>query len=57
MRQLQFYDGPSLAEKAAAMFLSFILSRLSRRPAFTWRPSLDLSDNTIYSTLIPGTQY
>ena len=41
------------------MILSFILSLLSRRgsPAtrpFSWSPALDLTDNEIYSTLLPG---
>ena len=36
------------------MFLTFVLSFLSRKRAFTWRPSLDLSDNAIRSTLLPA---
>ena len=39
------------------MFLSIILSLMSRQKAFLWAPSLDLSDNEVRSTLIPGTQY
>ncbi len=39
------------------MFLSFILSSLSRSARFSWSPALDLDDRTIYSTLIPGAQY
>ena len=38
------------------MFLSLLLSWLARRPAFSWSPSLDLSDNEVYSTLLPGGQ-
>ena len=39
------------------MFLSFILSRISRSARFSWTPALDLEDRAIYSTLIPGAQY
>lgn len=39
------------------MILSYILSLLSRKPAFSWKPALDLSDNGVRSTLIPGGQY
>jgi|SoiMethySBSTD1v2_1073268.scaffolds.fasta_scaffold746256_2 hypothetical protein len=43
--------------KGPAMFLSFLLSRLSRPARFVWTPALDLSDHEVYSALIPGTQY
>lgn len=37
------------------MFTSLILAFLGRRAAtFTWSPALDLSDNTIRSTLLPS---
>ncbi len=39
------------------MFLSFILSFLARKSAFSWSPSLDLTDTSVYSNLLPGTQY
>jgi len=39
------------------MFLSLILSRLNRSARFFWSPALNLEDNAIYSTLIPGAQY
>jgi hypothetical protein len=39
------------------MILSFILALLSRETGFSWKPSLDLSDNAIRSALIPGVQY
>jgi hypothetical protein len=39
------------------MFLTFLLSRLSRPVRFVWTPALDLSDHAVYSALIPGTQY
>ena len=39
------------------MFVSLILSALSRRKAFMWSPALDLSDREVYSALLPGTQY
>lgn len=38
------------------MLLTFLLARLHRRP-FNWSPALDLSDRTVLSALIPGTQY
>ena len=38
------------------MLLSLFLSWLSRRPSFSWSPSLNLSDNEVYSTLLPGGQ-
>jgi hypothetical protein len=37
------------------MLVSFILSLVSRRRGFSWSPSLDLRDNQLYSTLLPGT--
>ena len=40
-----------------AVLMSLLLSFLSRRNAFRWSPSLDLSDNAVFSALIPGTQY
>jgi hypothetical protein len=43
--------------KGVPMFLTFILSRLNRSARFSWSPALNLEDNTIYSTLIPGAQY
>jgi hypothetical protein len=39
------------------MFLAFILSRLNRSTRFSWSPSLNFDDRTVYSTLIPGAQY
>ena len=39
------------------MILSYVLALLARKPAFAWRPALDLSDNGVRSTLIPGAQY
>ena len=36
------------------MLLAFLLS-LSKPRAFVWAPALDLSDNAIFSALIPGT--
>lgn len=39
------------------MFISLILSRLTRSARFSWSPALDFDDRTIYSTLIPGAQY
>jgi hypothetical protein len=39
------------------MFLAFILSRLNRSPRFSWSPALNFDDRSVYSTLIPGTQY
>ena len=39
------------------MFLSMILSAIARSNRFTWSPSLDLTDHSIRSTLIPGVQY
>ena len=43
--------------RAPPMILSFILALLARETAFSWTPSLDLSDNEIRSALIPGVQY
>jgi len=34
------------------MFLTFLLSRLSRPVRFVWTPALDLSDHEVYSALI-----
>jgi hypothetical protein len=45
------------AIKGAATILSFLLSRRSRSARFVWSPALDLSDHTVFSTLIPGAQY
>ncbi len=39
------------------MLVTFVLSLFNRTPAFAWSPALDLSDNQVISTLIPGTQY
>ena len=39
------------------MFISFMLSFLARRNAFSWSPALGLTDPVVYSTLLPGTQY
>ncbi len=39
------------------MFLSYILALMARRPAFSWQPALDLSDNSVRSQLIAGAQY
>lgn len=39
------------------MILSFILSRLARRSGFSWSPALDLSNDRLYMTLLPGAQY
>jgi hypothetical protein len=36
------------------MILSFILSLLARKPAFSWMPALDLSNNEVRSALMPG---
>jgi hypothetical protein len=41
----------------APMLVTFVLSLFNRTPAFAWSPALDLSDNQVISTLIPGTQY
>ena len=43
--------------KGPAMFLTFLLARLSRPARVVWTPALDLSDHAVYSALIPGTQY
>lgn len=39
------------------MIISYILSLLARKPAFSWSPALDLSDNKVRSALMPGAQY
>ena len=39
------------------MFLSFVLSYLSRPSRYVWSPSLDMTNNEVVSTLIPGAQY
>ena len=39
------------------MFLSYILSRLTRTRAYAWRPSIDLSDRHIACALIPHGQH
>ena len=39
------------------MFLSLILSYLNRSARFSWSPALNMEDRSIYSTLLPGTQY
>ena len=39
------------------MFLALILSRFNRSARFSWSPSLNLEDRSIYSTLLPGAQY
>jgi len=39
------------------MFLTLFLSRINRSARFVWSPALNLEDRSIYSTLIPGTQY
>ncbi len=39
------------------MILSYVLALLARKPAFSWTPSLDLSNNEVRSALIPGVQY
>lgn len=39
------------------MFLAFILSRLTRSARFSWTPALNFDDRSVYSNLIPGTQY
>lgn len=39
------------------MFLTLILSFINRSARFSWSPALNLEDRSIYSTLIPGTQY
>ena len=43
--------------KGAIMFLAVLLSRFKRSARFVWSPALDLRDNAIYSTLLPGAQY
>ena len=37
------------------MLISLLLAWIQRPAAFTWTPALDLSDNVIYSTLLPHT--
>ena len=55
MRPVQeYYKGQS---RSPVMILSYILAYLARKPAFSWMPSLDLSNNEVRSALIPGTQY
>jgi hypothetical protein len=55
MRPVQeYYKGQS---RSLVMILSYILAYLARKPAFSWMPSLDLSNNEVRSALIPGTQY
>lgn len=39
------------------MFVSLILSLMSRSRRFSWQPALDLQDRSVFSTLIPGAQY
>ena len=55
MRAVQEYYKPCV--RSPVMILSFVLSLLARKPAFSWMPELDLSDNEVRSTLIPGVQY
>lgn len=55
MRAMQEYYKPR--SRSPDMILSFVLSLLARKPAFSWVPALDLSDNEVRSTLIPGVQY
>jgi hypothetical protein len=52
-------DYISLMPKGAPMMLTFILSRLapSGRRRFVWSPALDLTDHSVFSTLIAGAQY
>jgi hypothetical protein len=38
------------------MFLAFVLARF-HRSRFVWSPALDLTDRTVYATLLPGAQY
>ena len=38
------------------MFLAFVLSRFNRS-RFVWSPALDLSDRSVFATLLPGAQY
>lgn len=38
------------------MFMSFILSLMARHAAFSWQPELDLTDNEIFSTLLPSSR-
>lgn len=38
------------------MLVSLVLSWLARQPRFTWSPALDLSNNEVRSTLLPGGQ-
>ncbi len=39
------------------MFVSFLLSLFKPSRSFAWSPALDLADNEIRSTLLPGAQY
>lgn len=39
------------------MLVSLLLSLLNRSSAFAWTPALDLTDNGIRTTLMPGAQY
>ena len=39
------------------MFVSFLLSLLTRSRAFSWTPALDLTDNEVRTALMPGAQY
>ena len=39
------------------MILSYVLALLTRKPAFSWSPALDLSNNEIRSALMAGAQY
>ena len=43
--------------RSPVMILSYILALLARKPAFSWMPALDLSDNGVRSALMPGAQY
>ena len=39
------------------MFLTFILSQLSRSAAYVWRPAVKIEDPELVSVLIPHAQY
>lgn len=53
---LKLDDVVKLALGRGVMLISMLLSFLSRRSAFVWSPALDLSDNAVRSTLLPGGQ-
>ena len=52
MQQAELWE----VNTGGVMFLSIVLSILRSR-SFRWSPALDLTDRSVYSTLIPGAQY